>query len=154
MQDFFFFSSMLDGLLRLPPGRGLPAKKKQLVKLNKLRLKSLRRATVLRLPWTMYILEHMHKHAHTHENKTQEPQRCNTNYIFHTMSTICGTKQDQKPWIRRNWVHLTDAWTIQNSENAETVLDHQLRVRFTQSLLIADRLRRHSLASELTDCCL
>lgn len=76
------------------------AGKAELIRLEK----SLWRATALPpLCGQHKILEHMHNRTKTHEMKhgggitratRQKPQ-------------FCGTKQDQKPWIRRNCVHLT-----------------------------------------------
>lgn len=125
---FFFFFFFNAGWTSMTPFRQRNAWK-QLVKLNKLDWKSLRWATALP-PSVDNVNTWTHAQTYTHtRNKTQEPQRCNTNYIFHTMSTTLwyetGPKAlNQEKLSTPNW-----CLNIQNSENAETVLDHQLRVR-------------------------
>ncbi len=61
-------------------------------------------------------------HIHTHET------RHNTTNIFHTMSTSLWYKTGPKALNREKLSTPNWCLSIQNSENAETGLDHQLRV--------------------------
>lgn len=58
-----------------------------------------------------YLNTHTNIHAHTHE--TRHGSHRGVTLIISSIHCpqLCGTKQDQKPWIRGNWVHLTDART-------------------------------------------
>lgn len=99
---FFFFLQWMDFYDSLQAKDRL---KKQLVKMNKLDWKS-----VCLCCGQCKYLNTWHKHTCNMHTKQDKNHRGETLIISSTQCPqVCGTKQDQKPWIRRKWVHPADA---------------------------------------------